>query len=105
MSHIRVEESFEYAQKLCARTSTFVHLYETNTVTSGDIVLEIKNPQIGMGNLHSTLACSAGVTAAVLACIDPEHSGEWVWQSICSCRNTVGFQLSKHVGTERCLDI
>ena len=78
MGHVKVIETLEHAQKLCAHTSAFVHLYETNTVTSGEVVLEITNTQIGMGNLHSTLACSGAVTAAVLACLDPRQSGEWV---------------------------
>lgn len=94
MNHICVEETFEHAQKLCVHSSTFVHLYETNTVTSGDKVLEITNSQIGMGNLHSTLGCCAAVSAAVLACIDPEESGEWAGQGAwskgcCSYSNIV----------------
>ena len=76
MSHVRVMEALQFAHKLCAETTAFVHLYETNTVTSGEVVMEIKNCQVGMGNLHSTLACSAAVAAAVMACINPEQSGK-----------------------------
>jgi len=79
MNHVRVVDALQFAQKVCARASAFVHLYETNTVTSGEVVLEITNTQVGMGNLHSTLACSAAVTAAVIACINPEQSGKLGW--------------------------
>ena len=69
MCHVKVDDALEYAQRLCARTGAYVHLYEMNTVTSGEVVIENKNPQVGMGNLHSTLPCSAGIAAAILACV------------------------------------
>ena len=78
MNNVPVEEALENAHKLCTYSSSFVHLYETNTLTSGELFVEIDNTQLGMGNLHSTLTCSAAITAAVLACVDleQEDSGE-----------------------------
>ncbi len=72
MTNVPVEEALENAHKLCTYSSAFVHLYETNTLTSGEQVVEINNTQLGMGNLHSILTCSAAVLAAVLACVDIE---------------------------------
>lgn len=72
MSEVTVEMALEYAQKLCVYSGSYVHLYETNVITSGELVVEIFNSQLGMGNLHSTLPCSAGIMAAVLSCVDLE---------------------------------
>lgn len=68
-----MDTALEHAQRLCVYTSSFVHLYEANVVTSGEVVVEIANTQLGMGNLHSTLPCSAAVMAAVLACVNLEE--------------------------------
>lgn len=70
MSDVTVEMALEYAQKLCVHSGSYVHLYETNVVTSGELVVEIQNSQYGIGNLHSTLPCSAGILAAVLSCVN-----------------------------------
>lgn len=74
MCSVPVDTGMEYAQKLCAHSSAYVHVYETNVVTSGELVVEITNTQQGMGNLHSTLPCSAAVVAATLACVDKSNS-------------------------------
>ena len=78
MCDVTVDMALEYAQKLCVYSGSFVHLYETNVVTSGELVVEIFNSQMGVGNLHSTLPCSAGIMAAVLACaeLEKEQRGE-----------------------------
>ncbi len=73
MGAINVEDALENAQKLCTYSSAFIHLYETNTLTSGELVVEITNIQMGMGNIHSALTCSAAVMAAVIACVDLEE--------------------------------
>ena len=70
MNNVAVEDAMEYAQKLCSYSFSFVHLYETNMVTSGELVAEIHNTQLGMRGLHSTLPCSGAVIAAALACAD-----------------------------------
>lgn len=64
----------ERAQLLAAHTEAIIHLYCANVVTSGETIVELTNSQIGMGNLHSTLACAGGVQAAVLACVDESES-------------------------------
>lgn len=73
MSDVSINTALEYAQKLCTYTSSYVHLYEANVVTSGELVVEVSNNQTGMGNLHSTLPCSAAIVAAVVACVDLEE--------------------------------
>ena len=73
MGNVKVDEGLEYAQKLSAYSTAMVHIYETNVVTSGELVVEITNTQQGMGNLHSTLPCSAAIVAATLACADNSH--------------------------------
>lgn len=79
MADVSVSSALTYAQKLCAYSGSFVHLYEANVVTSGELVTEIFNTQLGMGNLHSTLPCSAAIIAAVIACVNLEddNRGEW----------------------------
>ena len=74
MKDISIENALEYAQKLSVYSTSYIHLYETNVVTSGEEVVEISNTQIGMGNLHSTLPCSAAIMSAVLACVDLEDN-------------------------------
>ena len=74
MSEVTLAQALDQAQRLAAYTDAFVHLYETNVVTNGEMVAEITNNQVGMGNLHSTLACSGAICAAVLGCV--EGSGE-----------------------------
>ena len=69
MCQVSSEDALENAQKLSAQTKSFVHIYETNVVTNGEIVLEVANNQVGMGNLHSILLVSGAVAAAVLACV------------------------------------
>lgn len=73
MGAVKVEDALENAQKLCTYSNAFIHLYETNTLTSGEEVIEISNTQLGMGNLHSAMTCSAAVMAAVIACVDLEE--------------------------------
>ena len=73
MNNVPVEDALENAHKLCTYSSSFVHLYETNTLTSGEQVVEIDTTQLGMGNLHSTLTCSGAIMAAALACVDLEQ--------------------------------
>jgi hypothetical protein len=80
MSDVTVDMALEYAQKLCVHSGSFVHLYETNVVTSGELVVEITNTQLGMGNVHSALPCSAGIIAAVLACVDLEREAHGKWR-------------------------
>lgn len=69
MSEVSLDDCLEYGQKLAAHTKAFIHLYETNVVTCGEVIVEIANNQVGMGNLHSILPCCGAVTAAVLACV------------------------------------
>lgn len=76
MDQCPVDQAVEYGQLLSAHTNAFIHLYETNVVTSGEVVVEITNNQLGMGKLHSTLPCAGAVMAAVLACV--EEQGEIV---------------------------
>ncbi len=75
MKDVSVTTALEHAQKLCTYSDSLVHLYETSVVTNGEMVVEINNSQLGMGNLHSTLACSGAIVAAVLSCVDLEEAG------------------------------
>ena len=72
MMEVPPHEALEQGQLLSAHTNAFVHLYETNVVTNGEIIVEITNNQLGMGSLHSTLPCAGAITAAVLACAEEE---------------------------------
>lgn len=72
MKEVLPQTALDMAVKLAAQSRVFVHLYETNTVTSGEFVLEINNSQLGMGNLHSTVQIAGSILAAVLACIDEQ---------------------------------
>ena len=64
-----VSQALENGQLLAAHTEALVHLYETNVVTNGEVVVEVSNNQLGMGNLHSTQPCAGAIMAAVLACV------------------------------------
>ena len=70
MADVTISDALEKGQLLAAHTDAFVHLYCTNVVTNGEVVVELTNNQLGMGNLHSTLPCSGAVLAAVLACVE-----------------------------------
>ena len=76
MCDVSVTDALEQAQKLAAHTKAFINLHETNVVTNGEIVVEISNNQLGMGNLHSTLQVCGSVAAAVLACVKPSAKAE-----------------------------
>lgn len=76
MCDVSETDALEQAQKLAAHTKAFINLYETNVITNGEIVVEISNNQLGMGNLHSTLQVCGSVAAAVLACVTPESDEE-----------------------------
>ena len=39
-------------------------------VTSGEVIVELTNTQLGMGGLHSVIPTSGAVMAAVLACVE-----------------------------------
>lgn len=69
MQEVPITDALEQGQKLAAHTNAFIHLYETNLLTSGEVVVQINNSQLGMEKLHSTLACSGAVVAAVLGCV------------------------------------
>lgn len=71
MCDVSVMDALEQAQKLAAHTKAFISLHETNVVTNGEIIVEISNNQLGMGNLPSTLQVCGSVAAAVLACVKP----------------------------------
>ena len=72
MKEVTPDNALEMAGKLAAQSRSIVHLYETNTHTSGETILEINNTQLGMHKLHSTVQCAGCVLAAVLACIDDQ---------------------------------
>ena len=72
MCDVSETDAMEQAQKLAAHTKAFINLHEMNVVTNGEVVVEISNNQLGMGNLHSTLQVCGSVTAAVLACVKAE---------------------------------
>ena len=72
MKDITPQTALEMAVKLAAQSYSIVHLYETNTLTSGEIMLEINNSQFGMHKLHSTIQCAGSILAAVLACVDDQ---------------------------------
>lgn len=76
MYEVSVTDALEQAQKLAAHTKAFISLHETNVVTNGEIIVEISNNQLGMGNLHSTLQVCGSVAAAVLACVKPSAEAE-----------------------------
>ena len=83
-----VSHALENGQLLAAHTDSLVHLYETNVVTNGEMVVEISNNQLGMGNLHSIQPCAGAVMAAVLACV--EEQGEPVDTRLCcNCNRAV----------------
>ena len=67
---ISMEDALAQGQLLAAHTEAFVHLYEPNVVTSGELIVEVANNQMGMGVLHSTLPTSGAVVAAVLGCVE-----------------------------------
>ena len=69
-------DALEQAQKLAAHTKAFISLHETNVVTNGEVVVEICNNQLGMGNLPSTLQVCGSVAAAVLSCVTAEPDEE-----------------------------
>ena len=72
MKDITPQTALDMAVKLAAQSYSIVHLYETSTLTSGEIILEINNPQFGMHKLHSAIQCAGCVLAAVLACVDDQ---------------------------------
>ena len=74
MKDVSPQVALDMAGKLAAQTGAFVHLYETNTLTSGEQILEINNSQLGMNNLHSIVPCSAAIIATVLAGVDDQGS-------------------------------
>jgi hypothetical protein len=69
MCDVAITDALEQAQKLAAHTKAFISLHETNVVTNGEVIVEISNNQLGMGNLHSTLQVCGSVAAAVLGCV------------------------------------
>ena len=69
MCDVAETDALEQAQKLAAHTKAFISLHETNVVTNGEIIVEISNNQLGMGNLPSTLQVCGSVAAAVLGCV------------------------------------
>ncbi len=72
---IKLEDALDAAQNLAAHTTALIHIYEANVVTSGEVIVEVTNNQVGMGNLHSTLPVCGAVISAVLACVE-ENGGE-----------------------------
>ena len=52
-------------------------------VTNGEVIVEINNNQLGMGNLHSTLSTCGAVVGAVLACAACDEC-EGVCVCVCS---------------------
>ena len=80
MCEVAVTDALEHAQKLAAHTKAFIGLHETNVVTNGEVIVEISNNQLGMGNLHSSLQVCGAVAAAVLACVkgDGDDDGKCV---------------------------
>ena len=76
MCDVSETDALEQAQKLAAHTKAFISLYETNVVTNGEVVVEISNNQLGMGNLHATLQVCSSIAAAVLACVKAESEEE-----------------------------
>ena len=77
-----VSQALENGQLLAAHTEALVHLYETNVVTNGEMVVEVTNNQLGMGNLHSVHPCAGAIMAAVLACVNDQ--GELVQYLTCN---------------------
>ncbi|XP_064399991.1 uncharacterized protein LOC135346330 isoform X2 [Halichondria panicea] len=69
---IKLEDALDAAQNLAAHTTALIHIYEANVVTSGEVIVEVTNNQVGMGNLHSTLPVCAAVVSAVLACVEDD---------------------------------
>lgn len=67
---IKVDEVLAQGQLLAAHTDAFVHLYEMNVVTGGEVIVELTNTQLGMSALHSVMPTSGAVMAAVLACVE-----------------------------------
>ena len=67
---IKADEVLAQGQLLAAHTEAFVHLYEMNVVTGGEVIVELTNTQLGMGGLHSVMPTSGAVMAAVLACVE-----------------------------------
>ena len=80
MCEVSVSDALEHAQKLAAHTKAYIGLHETNVVTNGEVIVEISNNQLGMGNLHSSLQVCGAVAAAVLGCVrgDTDEDGECV---------------------------
>ena len=70
MGEVCAVNSLEQAQLLAAHVNAFVHIYETNIVTSGEFVVVLRHNQYGMENLHSLLPCAGAVLAAVLSCVE-----------------------------------
>lgn len=72
MKEVAPTIALDMAGKLAAQSGCYVHLYETNTLTSGEFILEINNTQLGMQYLHSSVQCAGSILAAVLACVDEQ---------------------------------
>eukprot|EP00731_Ephydatia_muelleri_P003721 Em0001g3721a len=68
MGNISGPSSLRFAQLLAAHMGSYVHLYEANIITNGEVVVEVCKQARGMENLHSLLPTCGAILAAALSC-------------------------------------
>ena len=68
MGDICAPSSLKFAQLLAAHIGSYVHLYEANIITNGEMVAEVCKQARGMENIHSLLPTCGAVLAAALSC-------------------------------------
>ena len=88
MCDVCPKASLRFAQLLAAHIGSFVHLYEVNTITNGELVAEVGAQAAGMENLHSMVPCCGAILAAALSC--STGPGKWEggggWHCMGRCR-------------------
>ena len=100
MKDMSVTDALQGAQKLAARNSTIVHLYEPNILTCGEFFVEINNTLLGMQNIMSARQCASAIIASVLGCVD---EGESITLEHCShavCLFTVAAEKASLVASK-----
>ena len=82
MGDICAPSSLKFAQLLAAHIGSYVHLYEANIITNGEMVAEVCKQARGMENIHSLLPTCGAVLAAALACSTGPGVCVCIW---CGC--------------------
>ena len=90
MGNISGPSSLRFAQLLAAHMGSYVHLYEANIITNGEVVVEVCKQARGMENLHSLLPTCGAILAAALSCSMGPGVCVCVYvKSVCVCVKSV----------------